>query len=138
MRIGVVIYLIVILVSCKTSENGKGILSDNDTCKELVVFLKDSWKKNKNGYFYFDKKSNYNSTHMDKCLKGKTKKEIRKIFGTPSAEVKDRYYYYMSAECGKDRPAKLNYRCLRLLIYFDKNGLVSGIPAIMREPPVNY
>jgi len=147
MRFLVLIFLTASLFSCKTNRDAEQItatISTSEECRELVAFLKESWKKNKEGYFYFSEKTNkngktYSSSQMQNCLRGMTKKEINKIFGAPSAQIHNRFYYYMSAECAQGNPPdNFNRRCVLLIIYFDDNERVGGIPAIMPYRSPHY
>lgn len=139
MRFFILIFL-AILFSCRSNRSGKtsfSVASQSPECEELIDFIDASWRKNREGFFYFkNQPENYNKVHyskyMENCLKGRTKKEIEKLFDLPSAQALNRYYYYMSAECAKGKPpGNFDRKCMLLIIYFDNNDRVRTIPAIM-------
>lgn len=141
------IIFLTIIFSCKTSKNEQTPLqvdSELHDCQGLINFLKESWKKHKEGYFYFknppeDYNKIYYSKFMENCLRGKSKKDIKKIFGNSSADIRDRWYYYMSTECAKGNPpGNFDRKCLLLIIHFDSNDQVLGIPPITRYRPPIY
>lgn len=135
------ILLVLLVISSSCSSNRMSfaqVASASQDCQGLFEFLKNSWKKNKEGYFYFDIKFDkynnpYKSARMTDCLRGKTKKEIEKLFNAPSGQALNRYYYYMSAECSQGEPARnFDRRCLLLIIEFDRHNLVMAVSPITR------
>ncbi len=147
MRFLILASLLILVFSCKISRNNKKdppLASKSPECHEVISFLKKSWRKNKDGYFFLKQKATdynkaYNSIFLTNCLKGEHKKEIKKIFGEPSAQYGFAYYYYMCAECAEGNPPyAFSNKCFLTTISFDKNDRVVGFLGWTRfAPPVH-
>lgn len=96
--------LLLVVTFSNSCTNTKRLSSE---CKDYVSFIKGVWQYNDststynfrgNPEFWFE--TNY---IIESCLKGKSKKEIIKIFGTPSKEFKfinyHHFYYCIDEEC---------------------------------------
>lgn len=78
---------------------------------------------------------------INQCLIGKNKDEIITIFGKPSYSTKRRIDYYFNNQYsghGKDAKSSNISNCVRLRIYFDDKGVITGIPAILNESGQKY
>ncbi len=139
MRFLILLFL-TLTFSCRTSREEKEPFSATfalDDCQKLIDLLKESWGKNELGYFFFKKLPKdidkvYYSKYMENCLMGKTKKEIKMLFGSSSAQYNNSFYYYMSEQCLQGNPPNnFSNRCIILIIQFDDSNKVSHIPAIL-------
>lgn len=126
------------------NENG------NTLCEDYYEFIKRNFRPdslgiyNLNDLFPLKKEEQtvrYRNEIINQCLIGKNKDEIIAIFGKPSYTTTNRMDYYFNNKCcapGQDPNSPDILRCVRLKIYFDRQGIITGIPAIGNESGQKY
>jgi hypothetical protein len=119
--------------------------SSDTFCEGYYKFIKENFRPdslgifNRNDLFPLEKEeqtARYRNEIINQCLIGKRKDDIIVIFGNPSFSTKSRIDYYFNSNCfaeGQDPKSPSILRCVRLKIYFNNEGIVTGIPAITNE-----
>lgn len=116
-----------------------------DPCESYYNFIRNNFRADSLGIYdrkkLFPKEGKeltvrYRNEIVNQCLIGKTKEEIIAIFGKPSYSQDNRMDYYFSNNCsgqGKDQKSSSISNCVRFKIYFNRNGIITTIPAIGDE-----
>ncbi len=136
MRIFICLTLIFIcLSSCRKD---KLVIKSKD-CKAYYSFLKDNWTKKDNIYSFRNEPNYweieiYKTLLKEECLKGLSKKQITKLFGSPTKTLQtpkiDLWIYCMNESCYNGNKV---YNGSTLEFTFDE-GIVN---TILTSPAVN-
>lgn len=134
-----------VLPSCQKKAVPQKVENRATVCEDYYEFIKGNFRPdslgiyNHNDLFPLKKEEQtvrYRNEIINQCLIGKNKDEIIAIFGKPSYSTKNRMDYYFNSKCcavGQDPNSPSILRCVRLKIYFDRQGIITGVPAIGNE-----
>ena len=142
--------LLLCLFSCFLPNcNNKSIPKQSGTqdtfCENYYAFISNNFHADSLGVYRLDdlfplkrheQTATYRNEILNKCIIGKKKEEIISVFGKPSFSTKNRMDYYFNNNCSginKNPQSPSIANCVRLKIYFDDNGIITGVPAIMLE-----
>lgn len=129
MRELLIILFLVCIQSCNT-----GKLVTSKDCKVYYKFIKENWLKNDDSTFSFKGDPSYWNNHIyvkyikDECLIGLDRKEIEKIFGSPTKHFKSPKFnviVYCINELCLEKEFIYGGKLLRF--DFDKNDLVKSV-----------
>ena len=119
--------LMVFVIGCTT-------LKKNEECKLYYEYLKENWYQKEEGIFWVRKKANYTdrisqqTVNVD-CLVGLNKKDVKKLFGSPSVVKIDRFEYYTNKDCFSEDKAG----CLRMVLIFNEKDKVDKVMPFVYE-----
>lgn len=113
-----------IVFSCKPVDN---IVSSDQCERDLVEFVQNYWKYDSSGIVILhDLKTQEFCSDMlpeNKCLEGKNKEEIKRLFGEPHQVRLNKFMYYTIGTCFTEN----SEYCVYIHFDFDENGVYQTI-----------